>query len=267
MSESQDTSQLLAANYFHLHNKVAVVTGASSGLGHHFAQVLSSAGCRLALFARRADRLDQLAEDIRSQGGHALALPVDVCNQTAVESAFSRLRDELGPVDVLINNAGMAITSRFLDQATPEHDQMMSVNQTAVWQVAQIAARQMVDSKVSGSIINIASILGLRVGPGTGGYAVSKAAVIHMTRVMSLELARYGIRANAIAPGYFSTEMNAEMLATEHGQKIIKRVPMRRVGELEELDGLLLLLASDRGSFMTGAVVPVDGGHLNASIT
>lgn len=267
MTNPKTPGELLADNYFELQDKVAVVTGASSGLGRHFAEVLAAAGCKVALLARRIDRLEDLCQTIESQGGQALALQVDVCQPAEVDTAFATLGSKLGPVQVLVNNAGIGVTTRFLEPATAEDDRMMDVNQHAVWRVAQVAARQMVDAEVAGSIINIASILGLRVSAGTGGYAVSKAAVIHMTKVMALELARYNIRANAIAPGYFSTEMNAEMLASEQGQKIIKKVPMRRVGEYEELDGLLLLLASNRGSFMTGTVVPVDGGHLNSGLT
>ena len=266
MSDINDQQGPCAADYFALHNKVAVVTGASSGLGHHFAHTLAAAGCKVALLARRVDRLEELRHKIEAQGGQAVALQADVSQPSEIDTAFARLRSELGPVEVLVNNAGMGVVTRFLEPSTDEDDKMIDVNQHAVWRVAQVAARQMVDAQVQGSIINIASILGLRVSSGMGGYAVSKAAVIHMTKVMSLELARYNIRANAIAPGYFSTEMNAEMLASEQGEKIIKKVPMRRVGQYEELEGILLLLASKRSSFMTGTVVPVDGGHLNSSL-
>ena len=267
LKPTEHSTSSFAGNYFELEGKVAVVTGASSGLGQHFALVLAAAGCRVALLARRQERLDQLQKRISEQGGTSQAWQLDVCDRDEVESVFRKIESALGPVDILVNNAGVGVTTRFLDQETDDARRMMDVNQHAVWHVAQVAARQMVAAEIAGSIINIASILGMRVSPGTGGYAVSKAAVIHMTKVMSLELARYNIRANAIAPGYFSTEMNAEMLASEAGQKILKKVPMRRVGEFEELDGVLLLLASDRGSFMTGTVIPVDGGHVNSSLT
>lgn len=266
MSANTNSQDDIVGTWFALEGKVAVVTGASSGLGHHFASVLAAAGCRVALLARRLDRLDELAQDIVAKGGSALPLAVDVTDREAVQLAFDNIEKELGAVSILVNNAGIGLPGSFLQESAEQTTRVLELNQHAVWQVAQIAARQMVDAGQGGSIINIASILGLRVMPGTASYAVSKAAVIQMTKSIALELARYGIRANAIAPGYFSTEMNDDFLASDEGKKILQRAPMRRAGEYSELDGALLLLASTRGSFMTGTVIPVDGGHLISSL-
>lgn len=261
-----------AEGYFELQGSVVMVTGASSGLGRHFARVLARAGCKVGLMARREDRLQAVASEMaddslaRHAGGCAIALPCDVTDVEAVQRAFDILAEKAGPVSVLVNNAGVGKPSNFISASSEDTESVFDINQYAVWKVGQIAARQMIDAGIRGSIINIASILGLRVMPGAASYAVSKAAVVQMTRVMALELARYNIRANAIAPGYFATEMNSDFLDSEEGRKVLHRSPMRRAGRYEELDGLLLLLSSQRSTFMTGAIIPVDGGHLNSSL-
>ncbi len=262
-------SSTLADNYFELDNQVALVTGASSGLGRHFATILARAGCQVVATARRAERLQALQDEIESDteiNGSLHPYTLDVTDRNNIDSVLSAVADDLGPVSVLVNNAGIGKTSFFLDADDETTDQVIETNQQAVWQVAQRCAQQMVEHQVPGSIINIASVLGLRVLTGAASYAVSKAAVIQMTKVMALELARYNIRANAIAPGYFSTEMNSGFLQSDAGEKILKRAPMRRHGELPELDGLLLLLASSRSRYMTGTVIPVDGGHAISSL-
>ena len=239
-----------------------MVTGASSGLGKHFARVLARAGCNVGLAARREDRLAESVAEITEQGGKAIALPMDVTDSAAVETQLARLGEAFGTPTILINNAGLGAYHGFLNAPDAETEAVIAVNQTAVWKIAQLFAQHLVAAELIGSIVNIASITGLRPAAGTASYSVSKAAVTHMTKVQALELARYGIRANAIAPGYFDTDINSDFLASDAGQKLIKRIPMRRTGQLEELDGALLLLASDRSAFMTGAILPVDGGHL-----
>ena len=261
-----ETVPLLANDYFELKGKTALITGASSGLGEHFSRKLAAAGCNIVVAARRVDRLKILAEQIRAVGTEALVLEMDVHNRQTTRATLQQLFDQIGSVDILINNAGVAKAARFLDASDEDTDTVIGINQTAVWDISKQISTQMIAAEKSGSIINIASILGLDVLPGVGSYSVSKAAVIQMTRIMALELARYKIRVNAIAPGYFDTEINAGFLNSEAGQKIIKRVPARRVGKLEDLTGVLLLLASNKSAYMTGTTVPVDGGHLVAGL-
>lgn len=252
--------------YFDLSANVALVTGASSGLGCHFAQTLAGAGAAVILMARRADRLAALEAEIAAAGGRGLALQCDVTDRTEIAAALDRIEARFGPVDILVNNAGLAGGHGFLNAPEGETAQVLAVNQTAVWDVAQLVSQRLVAAGKGGSIVNISSITGLRAVGGAGSYAVTKAAVAHMTRIQALELARHGIRVNAIAPGYFETELTQDFLGSEAGTKLRQRIPMKRIGRLEELDGLLLLLASERGSFMTGTVIPVDGGHLLSSL-
>lgn len=254
-------------SYFDLQGHVALITGASSGFGAHFAKTLAAHGCTVGIAARRADRLDTLAEEIEKAGGVAVVLSIDVTDQDAVAKGMAELAKKAGGVaDILVNNAGMSGRFSFLEATDDETDRVFAVNQNAVWDITRQFSRTLVDAGKSGSVINISSITGLRAIKGAASYAVSKAAIAHMTKVHALELARYGIRVNAIAPGYFLTELTHDFLRTQSGEKLIKRIPMQRTGRLDELDGLLLLLASDRGSFMTGAVIPVDGGHLVSSL-
>lgn len=252
--------------WFDLSGNVALVTGASSGLGAHFTRVLAEHGAKVVLAARRLDRLESFAAEIRAGGGEALPLALDMAAPENFASALDRVEEAFGPVDILVNNAGLAGTHGFLDAPASETTQIFAVNQTAVWDLAQSVARRLVERNLPGSIINISSITGLRAVGGAASYAVSKAAVAHMTRIQALELSRHGIRVNAIAPGYFDTELTGDFLASDAGDKLRRRIPMKRTGRLEELDGLLLLLASQRGSFMTGTVIPVDGGHLLTSL-
>lgn len=252
-------------NRFSLAGKTALVTGASSGLGAHFAAVLASAGAKVAITARRVDRLEKLAADICAAGGTAVPVAMDVTDRASVTSAFDAAEKALGPIDVVVNNAGIPSHSWFLKTSEEEWRDVMAVNLDGVYRVGQEAARRMVAAQKSGSIINISSILGYAVFKTLAPYSASKAAVISLTRSMALELARDKVRVNAIAPGYFATEINADYWATPGGQKTIKSIPFERTGKLEELDGPLLLLASDAGSFMTGSVLTVDGGHLLAT--
>jgi NAD(P)-dependent dehydrogenase (short-subunit alcohol dehydrogenase family) len=249
---------------FSLAGKTALVTGASSGLGRHFAQVLAAAGARVALAARRIDRLQALEAEIEAGGGSAKAVALDVTDRASVARAFEEVEAALGPVSILVNNAGVPSGSFFAKTSEEEWRKVMAVNLDGVFRVGQEAARRMAVKGAGGSIINIASILGFGAIKSLSAYAASKAAVVSLTKSMALELARNRIRVNAIAPGYFSTEINAGFFESEAGKRLLSRVPMGRVGELAELDGPLLLLASDAGAFMTGSVITVDGGHLLA---
>lgn len=238
--------------------KVALITGASSGLGAHFAQVLAAAGGEVILGARRLERVDALAKHI---GGSARALRLDVTSPESVAA----LADEIPSLDILVNNAGVVSQGPALDVAEAEWNHVIDTNLTGVFRVTRTAGNIM-RRNGGGSIINIASILGLRQAGSVLPYAVSKAGVIHMTKLLALELARFGIRVNALAPGYFGTDLNDDFWDTEAGKAMIKRIPQRRLGALEDLDGPLLLLASDASRYMTGSIVEVDGGHLVSSL-
>jgi NAD(P)-dependent dehydrogenase (short-subunit alcohol dehydrogenase family) len=246
---------------FSLVGKTALVTGASSGLGRHFARVLAAAGAQVVVGARRLDRLQQLEAEIRAGGGKAWAVALDVTDRASVVRAFDAVEASAGPVTILVNNAGVPSSSFFLKTSEQHWRDVMQVNLDGVFRVGQEGAQRMAEKRSGGSIINIASILGFGAIKSLSTYAASKAAVVSLTKSMALELARDGIRVNAIAPGYFSTEFNDAFLAGEAGKRLLARVPMGRAGELQELDGALILLASDAGAFMTGSVITVDGGH------
>jgi NAD(P)-dependent dehydrogenase (short-subunit alcohol dehydrogenase family) len=245
-----------------LDGRVALVTGANGGLGAHFAQTLAKAGAAVALAARNVDSLRDVIARITAAGGVAQGIALDVTQRRSVVQAFDDAARALGPVTVVVNNAGVAITKPLLEHTDEDWEQVVGVNLTGAWRVAQEAARHMVKHGNGGSIVNIASVLGLRVSAQVPSYAASKAALIQLTKAMALELARHRIRVNALAPGYVETGINRDFFASEAGQAMIKRIPQRRVGTPQELDGALLLLASDAGSYTTGSVFVVDGGHL-----
>ena len=240
----------------------ALVTGANGGLGSHFAQTLASAGANVAITARRPETLRAIGESIGGTGRKVEPVALDVADPASVANAFRQASAALGPITVVVNNAGVATTKPLLDQTEDDWRQVIDVNLNGAWRVAQAAARHMVEHGRGGSIVNIASILGLRVSSQVPGYAASKAGLVHLTKAMALELARNRIRVNALAPGYVETGINREFFASDAGQALIKRIPQRRIGRPEELDGALLLLASDAGTYITGAVLAVDGGHL-----
>jgi hypothetical protein len=248
---------------FDLSGKTALITGASSGLGAHFAKVLASAHANVVLAARRAESLEKIAAEIHQGcGGTVATLRLDVTDSTSVAAAFAALTG----LDILVNNAGVVRSASALEQSEADWDEVIDTNLKGVFLVAQAAANAMRASKKAGSIINIASILGVRQAGAVLPYAVSKAGVIQLTKVLALELARFDVRVNALVPGYFDTELNREFWQTESGLALIRRVPQRRLGRLADLDGPLLLLASDASAFMTGSVLAVDGGHLVSSL-
>lgn len=244
-----------------LTGKVALVTGASSGLGHRFAELLAEAGAAVAVAARRTDRLADLTAAIVKAGGRAHAVALDVTEPKRIPAAIAEVEAKLGPIDILVNNSGTVITERFLEHAEANWDQVIDTNLKGVFLVAQAVGKRMAERGKGGSIVNIASTAATVANKGTISYNASKAGVVALTRSMAMELARYKIRVNAICPGYFISEMTAPYLGTDAGKEYLARVPMRRAGQPEELDGLLLLLASGAGSFMTGSCVVIDGGE------
>lgn len=251
---------------FSLEGKVALVTGASSGFGRHFAQMLAQAGAKVVVAARRTDLIEEEAQKIRASGGEAIAVTMDVTDSASVAAALDEAEAALGVVTVVINNAGITVPKPLLDLSDDDWNAVVDTNLTGVAYVAREAARRMIAASTGGSIVNIGSILALRVQKALTNYAAAKAGVVQFTKAAALEFAPYNIRVNALCPGYFQTELNGEWFKTDEGQALIKRIPQRRTGELEELNGPLLLLASDAGSLMTGASITVDGGHVLSSL-
>jgi NAD(P)-dependent dehydrogenase (short-subunit alcohol dehydrogenase family) len=257
---------MTATNRFSLDGKTALVTGAGSGLGRQFAQTLAEAGATVVLAARRREKLEETARSIAEKGGNANCIDLDVTDSASVRDCFAEIESSAGAIDVLVNNAGIARQEFLLEMTEEDWDAVIDTNLKGVFLVAQQAARAMVKAGKAGSIINIASVLGLRVSKALASYIAAKSAVVQMTRAMALEWAQYGIRVNAIAPGYFITEINRKQFEAGAAEHLLKRIPMRRVGNLEELSGPVLLLASDAGSFMTGMTLEVDGGQLCNSL-
>jgi NAD(P)-dependent dehydrogenase (short-subunit alcohol dehydrogenase family) len=249
-----------------LEGSIALVTGASSGLGRHFSIVLARAGAKLVLAARRMELLADLAQSIEADGGRALATRMDVTSSESVRVAFDDAEKSIGLPDIIVNNSGVAITKPLLEQSEADWDAVVDTNLKGAFLVATEAARRLRKHSRGGSIVNVASILAARNAGGVAPYAASKAGLAHLTRNMALELARYNIRVNAIAPGYIDTDINHAFWSTPQGAEMIKRIPQRRLGKPEDLDGVLLLLAGPASSFMTGAVIPVDGGHLVSTL-
>jgi NAD(P)-dependent dehydrogenase (short-subunit alcohol dehydrogenase family) len=251
---------MTAGETFGVADQVTLVTGASSGLGQHFARLLARHGSRVALAARRGDRLDELAREIAGAGGIAAAIEMDVTDPASVAEGVARAEARLGPVRILINNSGIAATRLAIEQTPVEWDAILRTNLTGAFLVAQAVARQMM-SHGGGSIVNIASILGHSAAMrGVGAYSASKAGLISLTQTLALELAKHNIRVNALCPGYIETDLNREFLGSEAGQALLRRVALRRAGRIEELDMPLLMLAGRGGSFLTGSCITADGG-------
>ena len=251
---------------FDLGGRVALVTGASSGLGRHFAGVLARAGAAVAVAARREAMLAAAAREIAAAGGRAATVVCDVTDAASVRAAVSAAEAALGPLDLLVNNAGIAISKPMLEHGEEEWDRVVDTNLKGAWLMSREVAERWVKAGRQGRIVNIASLLALRTIRHVPSYCVAKAGLAHLTHTMAMELARRGITVNAIAPGYFETDMNRGFLKSETGQALISRIPMGRSGQPEDLDGALLLLASDAGAYITGVVLPVDGGHVVSSV-
>lgn len=245
--------------------KVALVTGASSGLGARFAKILAEAGAQVVLAARRVERLKELRAEIESNGGAAHIVTMDVTDHDSIKSAIAHAETEAGPIDILVNNSGVSSTQRLVDVTPEDYRYVMDTNLQGAFFVAQEAAKRMIlrakgDPSRQHRIINIASVAGLRVLSQIGVYCMSKAGVVHMTKAMALEWGRYGINVNAICPGYIETEINREYFQSEGGRKLIDMLPRKRVGYPEDLDGLLLLLSADESRFINGAIITADDG-------
>lgn len=246
---------------FRLDGRVALVTGASSGIGAALSEALAASGARVALAARRTDRTKALAEKIRAAGGDALPVLLDVTSTESITRAFDEIEASFGVPTIVVNSAGVGEAKTFLKTPRETLDRTMGTNFFGVWDVCQEAARRMVAANRGGSIINVASVLGLGAAVGYSSYSASKGALILLTKTLALEFVKHGIRVNALAPGWFVSEMNREFFASEAGQAYAKRIAPGRTGEMPELFGPLLLLASDAGSYINGAVLPVDGGQ------
>ncbi|MDO8301391.1 SDR family oxidoreductase [Lacisediminimonas sp.] len=245
--------------------KIALVTGASSGLGARFAKVLAQAGAQVVLAARRQERLKELRAEIESDGGAAHVVSLDVTDYASIKAAIAHAETEAGPIDILVNNSGVSNTRRLVDVTPDDYAFVMDTNLRGAFFVAQETAKRMI-TRAKGEpnkqhrIINIASVAGLKVLPQIGVYCMSKAGVVHMTKSMAVEWGRYGINVNAICPGYIETEINHDHFASEQGQALINMLPRKRVGKPEDLDGLLLLLAGDESRFINGAIMTADDG-------
>ena len=252
-----------AAELFSLKGQVALVTGSSSGLGVRFAEVLAATGAKVVLVARRADRLEALKKKIEAAGGQAVAADADVLDRAAMVRAFDAAEKAFGTVTILVNNAGVTHADRVADMSEETWRHVTGTNLDAVLYWAQEAARRMIAAKQQGAIVNIASILGYGVSKGVAAYSVAKAGVVQLTKALAVELSFKGVRVNAIAPGWFVTEINQDYLTTEQGQQMTRTIPMGRFGQEGDLDGVLLLLTSGAGGYIAGETVVVDGGQVN----
>jgi NAD(P)-dependent dehydrogenase (short-subunit alcohol dehydrogenase family) len=247
------------AQLFDMKGKLVLITGGGTGLGRQFALTLADAGAAVILAARRAEPLQVTAAEIGAAGGQAHCVAIDVTDPGAVQAAFETI-DGIGAVDVVVNNAGTAAPGSLLDLTEEAWDRLLDVNVKGAWCVARAAVKTMIARQRRGSIVNVASVLGSVVQKGTANYPASKAALLHLTKAMAVEWARYGVRVNALAPGYFKTDLSDGYVSSERGKAMVQRMPMRRLGDPVELSGALLLLASDASTYMTGAVINVDGG-------
>jgi NAD(P)-dependent dehydrogenase (short-subunit alcohol dehydrogenase family) len=246
---------------FDLTGQVAIVTGASSGIGRHLALLLAAAGAKVALAARRVDRLAEAAREIEAAGGQGWPIACDVTRSDSVAAAVAETETKLGSPTILVNNAGVVVAKPVLQHTAEEWDYVLDTNLKGAWLMAREFAQHLVDRQRPGRIVNIASVLGVRTIARLPSYTAAKAGLIHLTHVLAMELARHGILVNALAPGYVETDFNREFFRSEAGKKLEARVPLQRIGRPDDLDGAMLLLASPAGAYITGAVIAVDGGH------
>lgn len=249
-----------SSDLFNLAGKRVLITGASSGLGRHFAKTLAKAGAHVVVAARRVERLQELTAEIQRDGGTAVAMALNVASRESVVACLEEVCGQLGGIDVVVNNAGVSDTKAVLNYNDEDWDTILQTNLKGAWIVAQESARYMVPDR-GGSIINVTSILATRLAGGVGPYCAAKAGLAHLTRSMALELARHGIRVNSLAPGYVMTEINQEFLESDAGERLKKRIPAREFCQVQDLDGALILLASNAGRAMTGSEIVVDNGH------
>jgi NAD(P)-dependent dehydrogenase (short-subunit alcohol dehydrogenase family) len=251
---------------FDLTGAVAFVTGASSGLGRHMAALLAAAGAKVALAARRLELLDELAREIAAAGGRALPIACDVTRADTVAAAIAAAEERLGPLSILVNNAGVVVAKPVLEHTEADWDYVLDTNLKGAWLMAREFARHLVERGRPGRIVNISSVLASRTIGRVPAYCAAKAGLTHLTHVLAMELARYGILVNALAPGYVETDFNRAFFQTEAGKALINRIPLKRLGRPQDLDGALILLCSPAGAYITGAVIAVDGGHGVAAI-
>jgi NAD(P)-dependent dehydrogenase (short-subunit alcohol dehydrogenase family) len=252
-----------------LSGRVAFVTGASSGLGAQFARVLSRAGAGVVLAARRMERLKTLRAELEGEGGDAHVVALDVTDIASIKAAVAHAETEMGAIDILVNNSGVGAAQKVVDVSPEDYDDIMSTNTKGAFFVAQEVAKRMIARAkgeapgiyTGGRIVNIASVAGLRAAPQMSVYCMSKAAVVHMTRVMALEWARFGINVNAICPGYIDTEINHHVWGTEAGKRLVESLPRKRVGVPQDLDAVLMMLCSNQSQFVNGAVITADDGY------
>jgi NAD(P)-dependent dehydrogenase (short-subunit alcohol dehydrogenase family) len=251
---------------FSVAGQVVLVTGASSGIGEHFAEVLAAAGAKVAAAARRTDRLGALAARIEAGGGACLPLSCDVTDRQSIAEAIAAAEDRLGPLSILVNNAGVVVSKPLFEHTEEDWDYVVDTNLKGAWLAAREFAHHLVEKKRPGRIITISSILASRTIGRVPAYCAAKAGLTHLTHVLAMELARYGILVNALAPGYIETDFNREFFRTDAGKALIGRIPLKRIGQAPDLDGALLFLASPASAYVTGAVLAVDGGHAVAAI-
>jgi NAD(P)-dependent dehydrogenase (short-subunit alcohol dehydrogenase family) len=251
---------------FGIAGQVALVTGASSGIGRHFAALLTAAGVKVVLAARRVERLAELAREIEAAGGQSLPIACDVTRSDDVAAAVAAAENELGPLTLLVNNAGVVVSKPLFEHTEADWDHVIDTNLKGAWLMAREFAQHLVGLKRPGRIINISSVLGFRTIGRVPAYCAAKAGLTHLTHVLAMELARFGILVNALAPGYVETDFNRAFFQTEPGKALISRIPLKRLGQTEDLDGALLFLASPASAYVTGAVISVDGGHGVAAI-
>jgi 3-oxoacyl-[acyl-carrier protein] reductase len=252
------------ADLFDVSKEVVLVTGASQGLGRHFARLLAAQDASVVLAARQLGKLESLSREINGNGGRSAPVLMDVTNRASIVKAFDAAETLIGPVSVVINNAGVVVEKAAVDQTEADWDKVLNANLKGAFSVATEFARRCIARKAGGSVINISSVLGIGVIGHVSTYSASKAALIQLTKSFALEWAAKGIRVNALAPGYIDTEFNHDFWTTPAGERLIKGIPQRRLGQESDLDGAILLLASQASRYMTGSVITVDGGFLLA---